>query len=1429
MVEIKASERTLYARIQAELGDEKPDAAMVLGLEAVGNSRQLLSATNQVREEFRKHFSFPLVLWINDQGLKDFLTYAPDFESWGISSHFLMPRQELIAVLKENVDKFFAGSLRLSLDQCREIHQATQELPEADYQGNPELAATVETLRGAIQAGHPVNRNLDRALIHYQNSAALWQDCNQVERQGKLLQELAIGYSLKAASIDEIEHPDWQAARQYVQQCFAVFEAAQRPDLVANSLSSLGQILKRLGEWQELQRRTEQAVAYHKKANLSNKLAEDYGLLAQVALAQANWQKAQDLAQQALDCLAVSSRETDTPWQMAYAESQYRFTLAQAYSQLNQPQAAIENLERAQIVGSPEYNTSLYLDILSQLQQSYFQQRRYVQAFEIKLNRQSIEQQYGLRAFVGAAWIQPQREAKLAPTAGSPAYSQPGVGEMIAPEIAASGRQLDVERLIERIGRNDCKLIVIHGQSGVGKSSLVQGGLVPALKQKVMGTSDTLPITMRVYSHWQEELTQLLAEALADREADASFVGEFVGAKHLRPDVSVLCQNPNANASPNPHEEDGGEISQSPIPYLQHTERLNLRTVLIFDQFEEFFFVYPDARERRRFFEFIGQCLKISPVKVVLSLREDYLHYLLECNYLDSMKVIGNDILSRNILYRLGNFSAADTQSIIQRLTERSSFHLEAALIEALVQDLAGDVGEVRPIELQVVGAQLQTEKITRLAEYRQYGEQAKEVLVRRYLDEVVADCGEENQQAAELVLYLLTDEKGTRPLKTRAEIERDLQALAVNVRAEMGESDEVQTSPPRHEEGMVGIAHPTTGASLDLVLQIFVKSGLVLLLPENPEQRYQLVHDYFAAFIRQQQEPRLQELIAELEKERKQRRQAEAQRQLTQAELERTEQARVRLNRQVRRALAGLALTGVMAGVIVVSVSGWATYTVGDAKYQVSAAENKIKQAETKSKQAETKANQAETQVKQAQTQLGTVQTQLEKAQTKTQAAEAKQKQAEAKRQAAQKQVQLAQQQMQAANQNLKTAQAKVNQAQQQYEAANQAAETARKNVEKARREQAQLQEKVQLAETRLQDAEAAQQAAKAAQEAAQIAQKEAQEGNRLEREGTNAIKEFEYQPLNALISAMEAGQDLQKIVKNRPLKDYPATSPLLALQTIQNNIQERVHLNGHQGGVTSVNFSPDGQRIVTASDDKTARVWDIQGNQITQLKGHQSTVYSANFSPDGQRIVTASRDTTARVWDIQGNLITQLKGYLDTVTSANFSPDGQQIVTASWDKTARLWDIQGNQITELTGHQGTVYSANFSPDGQRIVTASEDNTARVWDIQGNQITELTGHQGTVYSANFSPDGQRIVTASWDKTARVWDIQGNLITELKGHQSTVRSANFSPDGQRIVTASDDKTARVWDIQGNQITELKGHQSTVRSANFSPDGQRIVT
>lgn len=272
---------------------------------------------------------------------------------------------------------------------------------------------------------------------------------------------------------------------------------------------------------------------------------------------------------------------------------------------------------------------------------------------------------------------------------------------------------------------------------------------------------------------------------------------------------------------------------------------------------------------------------------------------------------------------------------------------------------------------------------------------------------------------------------------------------------------------------------------------------------------------------------------------------------------------------------------------------------------------------------------------------------------------------------------------------------------------------------------------------------------------------------------------------------------------------------------------------LIGHQGKVSSARFSPDGSRIVTTSDDKTARVWDtVSGTPLVTLAGHTAWVFGAQFSRDGATIVTASADKTARVWDsATGRALLTLSGHQLEVMAARFSPDGAQIVTASWDKTARVWDATtGKTLLTLAVGEGQALSAAFSSDGARIVTGSSDETFRVWEVAtGKLMVEIPAHG---WGAQFNLDGTRIIRSGRGlSTAEVWDsTTGALVLTLAGHDRELYSSRYNRDGTRIITASRDKTARVWDAAGGKVLAiLAGHEAEVTGAEFSNDGTRIVT
>jgi len=804
---LEPATKTLYQTILNAVQKQPPKALIVLGIESVVALDDLLAGANKARDRFKQDFAFPLILWVTDAVLSKFSRSANDLKSWVPAPiQFTMPPDDLMNLLWQKAEQAFANVENFKLDDCT-IESLRNDLSSLGETLNPELQASWLFIGGLVAFHKSL---IDLALEHYQQSLTFWQQNQQWERQGIVCQKIAQAYNRKAELHRAGNQNYWREARKYLQQSLESFEQVQRHDLAAKCISELGEVLRYLAAWEELQSLAVKALEMHEIYGTPSQVAEDYGFLAEVALQQSQWEKACESAKLALSVLEQAGINEK-------ATGLYLLLLAKAQrnlipcSTVNPPQPPlakgggesvfspleiIETLTQAKEITQPQDDVQLYLRILEELRTLYFEQSEYLKAFHIKLEQQAVKSKYRLQAFIGASRLQsPQQIIDIGLESGK------SKAEIVEEIEAASGRSRDIKEISQRIRTPACKLTIVHGQSGVGKSSIIQAWLVPALQLTTFEARDILPILLQSYHDWVRDCGQSLKAGIEQLKAV---------------NLSEAIDTPTAI-----------------LKQLRLNQDRNLLTVLIFDQFEEFFFAYRDPIARRELYDFLAECLNhISELKIIFSLREDYLFYLLEFNRATNLYIIDNDILTKKICYYLGNFSISDAKAIIQTLTKGSQFYLDDDLVNALVADLAGEVGEVRPIELQIVGMQLEKRQITRLSEYQQLGSQAKVKLVKEFLDEVIADCGNENKDIAKVVLYLLTDENNTRPQKTLAE-------LAANLRIELVE--------------------------LELVLEMLVKSGLVLEVPGTPK-RYQLVHDYLVPFVRQWDKAKLPEIREKFE-----------------------------------------------------------------------------------------------------------------------------------------------------------------------------------------------------------------------------------------------------------------------------------------------------------------------------------------------------------------------------------------------------------------------------------------------------------------------------------------------------------------------------------------------------------------------------------
>ncbi len=271
---------------------------------------------------------------------------------------------------------------------------------------------------------------------------------------------------------------------------------------------------------------------------------------------------------------------------------------------------------------------------------------------------------------------------------------------------------------------------------------------------------------------------------------------------------------------------------------------------------------------------------------------------------------------------------------------------------------------------------------------------------------------------------------------------------------------------------------------------------------------------------------------------------------------------------------------------------------------------------------------------------------------------------------------------------------------------------------------------------------------------------------------------------------------------------------------------------LLSHESQVNALTFHPTGSYLATASQDHTARVWETSsGRQVTRMN-HQGSVTALVFAPDGRYLATTSADRTVGVWETEsGYQLTCLPqkdvDYRDGDSIGNiaFGPDGRYLATASENGSAGMWEI----ITDRLTHKRSVSAVAFSSDGSYLATGSEDGTASMWEVKSGYRHLQLSCGSKVWAVAFSPDGRSLATGSGDGMVRLWETAAGHEILCMAHKRSVNDLAFSSDGRHLATAGDDKTAQVWETASGRLLFSLSHSDTVNAVAFSPDGRYLAT
>ncbi|KAJ3299259.1 hypothetical protein HDU76_006362, partial [Blyttiomyces sp. JEL0837] len=271
-----------------------------------------------------------------------------------------------------------------------------------------------------------------------------------------------------------------------------------------------------------------------------------------------------------------------------------------------------------------------------------------------------------------------------------------------------------------------------------------------------------------------------------------------------------------------------------------------------------------------------------------------------------------------------------------------------------------------------------------------------------------------------------------------------------------------------------------------------------------------------------------------------------------------------------------------------------------------------------------------------------------------------------------------------------------------------------------------------------------------------------------------------------------------------------------------------------GHAAEFRFVSFSPNGEKLMSTSWDKTIRLWDVAtGKELYSLEGHEEKIHSACMTHDGKLIASGSDDGSIVFWDVgTGKMLDWLEYESHAIA---FSPDSTELAVACSDRVVRIFDVKSRkEVNRMDYYTDSVLSLRFISDGLYILSGSKDGTITIWDLQNPQnVKSLVGHTSDVLVACYSDNGTLIASTAWDYTVRVWEEKtGRQIVKLEGHSAAVKSICFSAKDStkpRVLSASLDKYIILWDVETGQQLWRTLNTSGILCCALSPDGKTAVS